>query len=442
MQIGDIIEKKKRGTALTGEEINYMICGYIDGSIPDYQMSALLMAIYFQGMTDEELVCMTNVMAKSGDMVDLSAIQGIKVDKHSTGGVGDKTTLVVAPVVAACGGKVAKMSGRGLGFTGGTVDKLESISGYKTALDEKTFFSIVRQAGLSVMGQSGNIAPADKKIYALRDVTGTVDSIPLIAASIMSKKLAAGSDKIVLDVTVGSGAFMKDVDSAAELAKKMVAIGEGAGRETVALITDMDVPLGNTVGNILEVQEVIEVLNGGGPNDLVEICIQLAANMLFLAGFGSLEELMERAGKSLTDGSALACFCNMVSLHGGDVSYIKDPQKFTAAKYHMEIVSPADGYVEAMDTEHCGRVSGMLGAGRQTLDSEIDYTAGIRFYKKTGSRVTKGERLATIYSTGISDLQEAAGSLLSAYKFTDSPVEKKPLVLARVTSSGVNYSQG
>lgn len=442
MQIGDLIEKKKHGTALTGEEIDYMIQGYIDGSIPDYQMSALLMAIYFQGMTDEELVCMTNVMAKSGDMVDLSAIQGIKVDKHSTGGVGDKTTLIVAPIVAACGGKVAKMSGRGLGFTGGTVDKLESIDGYRTALDEKTFFSIVEQAGLSVMGQSGNIAPADKKIYALRDVTGTVDSIPLIAASIMSKKLAAGSDKIVLDVTVGSGAFMKDIDSAVELAKKMVAIGEGAGRETVALITDMDVPLGNTVGNTLEVQEVIEVLNGGGPDDLVEICIQLAANMLFLAGFGSLEELREKAAGTLRDGSAFECFCRMVSLHGGDVSYIKDPQKFMDAKYHMEIISPVDGYVEAMDTEHCGRVSGMLGAGRQTLDSEIDYTAGIRFYKKTGNRVTKGERLATIYSTGISDLQEAAGSLLAAYKFTDSPVEKKPLVFARVTSSGVQYSQG
>lgn len=442
MQVVDLIEKKKHGIALTGEEIDYMIQGYIDGSIPDYQMSALLMAIYFKGMTDEELVCMTDAMARSGDMVDLSAIQGIKVDKHSTGGVGDKTTLIVAPIVAACGGRVAKMSGRGLGFTGGTVDKLESIKGYKTALDEETFFSIVEQAGLSVMGQSGNITPADKKIYALRDVTGTVDSIPLIAASIMSKKLAAGSDKIVLDVTVGSGAFMKNLDSAVELAKKMVAIGEGAKRETVALITDMDVPLGNTVGNILEIQEAVEVLRGEGPKDLIEVCIQLAANMLFLAGFGSLEELLERAAAALTDGSAFESFCHMVSLHGGDVSYIKNPQKFTAAKYHMDIVSPVDGYVEAMDTEHCGRISGMLGAGRQTLDSEIDYTAGIRFYKKRGSRVTKGERLAVIYSTGKSDLQEAAEGLLAAYKFTDSPVEKNPLVLARVTSSGVQYSQG
>lgn len=441
MQVVDLIEKKKHGTALTGEEIRYMVQGYIDGSISDYQMSALLMAVYFKGMTDEELVCMTDAMARSGDMVDLSAIQGIKVDKHSTGGVGDKTTLIVAPIVAACGGRVAKMSGRGLGFTGGTVDKLESIKGYKTALDEETFFSIVEQAGLSVMGQSGNITPADKKIYALRDVTGTVDSIPLIAASIMSKKLAAGSDKIVLDVTVGSGAFMKNFDSAVELAKKMVAIGEGAKRETVALITDMDVPLGNTVGNILEIQEAVEVLKGEGPKDLIEVCIQLAANMLFLAGFGSLEELMERAAAALTDGSAFESFCHMVSLHGGDVSYIKNPQKFTAAKYHMEIVSPVDGYVEAMDTERCGRISGMLGAGRQTLDSEIDYTAGIRFYKKRGSRVTKGERLAVIYSTGKPDLQEAAEGLLAAYKFTDSPVEKKPLVLARVTSSGVQYSQ-
>lgn len=442
MQIGDLIEKKKQGIALKSEEINYMVHGYVDGRIPDYQMTALLMAIYFQGMTDEELVFMTDVMAKSGDMVDLSAIQGIKVDKHSTGGVGDKTTLIVAPIVAACGGKVAKMSGRGLGFTGGTVDKLESISGYRTALDEKTFFSIVEEAGLSVMGQSGNIAPADKKIYALRDVTGIVDSIPLIAASIMSKKLAAGSDKIVLDVTVGSGAFMKNIDSAVELAKKMVAIGEGAGRETIALITDMDVPLGNTVGNILEVQEVIEVLNGGGPEDLIEICIQLAANMLFLAGFGSLEELTEKARKTLSDGSAFERFCHMVSLHGGDVSYIKNPDKFVNASHHIEVTSPVDGYVKAMDTEQCGRISGMLGAGRQTLDSEIDYTAGIRFYKKTGCQVSKGETLATLYSTSVSGLQEAAEGLLGAYEFTDAPVEKKELVLARVTSLGVQYSQG
>lgn len=441
MQIGDLIEKKKQGLALEDEEISYMIQGYIDGRIPDYQMSALLMAIYFQGMTDKELVCMTDVMAKSGDMVDLSAIQGIKVDKHSTGGVGDKTTLIVAPIVAACGGRVAKMSGRGLGFTGGTVDKLESISGYRTALDEKTFFSIVEEAGLSVMGQSGNIAPADKKIYALRDVTGIVDSIPLIAASIMSKKLAAGSDKIVLDVTVGSGAFMKNIDSAVELAKKMVAIGEGAGRETIALITDMDVPLGNTVGNILEVQEVIEVLNGGGPNDLIEICIQLAANMLYLAGLGSLEELTEKARNTLADGSAFERFCHMVSLHGGDVSYIQNPEKFASASHNIEVISPVDGYVEAMDTAQCGHISGMLGAGRQTLDSELDYTAGIRFYKKTGCQVTKGESLATLYSSTVSDLQEAAENLLDAYKFTDVPVEKKKLILARVTSLGVRYSQ-
>lgn len=441
MQMVDLIEKKKRGMALDKEELQYLIDGYIEGKIPDYQVSALLMAIYFQGMKDRELVDMTEIMAKSGDMVDLSAIEGIKVDKHSTGGVGDKTTLIVAPIVAACGGKVAKMSGRGLGFTGGTVDKLESIPGYQTALDQKTFFSIVKKAGLSVMGQSGNIAPADKKLYALRDVTGIVDSIPLIAASIMSKKLAAGSDKIVLDVTVGSGAFMKNVDDAISLAEKMVAIGEGAGRETVAVITDMNEPLGSAVGNNLEVKEVIDVLQGEGPEDLREVCICLAANMLYLSGNGELTDMMKKASDTLKNGSALDKFCQMVSLHGGDVSYIENPDKFPKAEYSCDVLAEQDGTIISMDTELCGRVSGLLGAGREKLEDEIDYTAGIHFYKKTGSYVKKGEKLATLYSTSISELSSLSRKLLLAYSFSekeeDAEQTASTLIIARITKNGV-----
>lgn len=439
MNIGDLIEKKKRGESFSKEEITYVVQNYVAGEIPDYQMSALLMAVYFMGMDDAELLYMTDVMAHSGDMVDLSAILGIKVDKHSTGGVGDKTTLIVAPIVAACGGKVAKMSGRGLGFTGGTVDKLEAIPGYRTALSQDEFFAIVEKAGLSVMGQSGNIAPADKKIYALRDVTGTVDSIPLIAASIMSKKLAAGSDKIVLDVTVGSGAFMKQKEDAMLLAKKMVAIGEGAGRETIAVLTNMDLPLGCAVGNILEVQEVLDVLKGKGPQDLIRVCVELAANMLFLAGnYQSLEEAREHSHKALLDGSAWECFCSMVKLHGGDVTYLQHPEKFLQAQYSYDVVATQDAFVASMDTELCGRISGSLGAGRQTLDSDIDYTAGIYFYKKTGDKVAKGEVLATLYSSTVSELQNQGQQLLSAYGFTQDDVAEPPLILGRVCAADLS----
>lgn len=297
MRMYDIIMKKRNGTILSEDEIRYMIQEYVAGNIPDYQMSAMLMAIYFRGMTDEETTILTNAMAHSGDMVDLSAISGITIDKHSTGGVGDKTSLILAPIVAACGGKVAKMSGRGLGHTGGTIDKMEAIPGMKTSLPQDKFIEIVNKIGFSVIGQSGNLAPADKKLYALRDVTATVDSIPLIAASIMSKKLAAGNDCILLDVKTGSGAFMKTLEGSIELAEKMVAIGENAGKKTVALITDMDIPLGYAIGNSLEIIEVVETLHNHGPKDLTEVSLKLAANMLHLAGFGSVEECLIKAKK-------------------------------------------------------------------------------------------------------------------------------------------------
>ena len=305
MRIYDLIETKKRGGALTEEEIAYMVRGFVDGRIPDYQMSAMLMAIYFQGMNDREITYLTLEMAHSGDMVDLSPIEGIKVDKHSTGGVGDKTTLVVGPMVASLGVKVAKMSGRGLGHTGGTVDKLESIPGFKTAIPREEFFDIVNGNGIAVIGQSGNMVPADKKLYALRDVTATVDSIPLIASSIMSKKLAAGSDSIVLDVKTGSGAFMKTLDESICLAKKMVSIGCMAGRRCCALITNMDIPLGYAIGNSLEMTEAIRTLKGEGPEDLTRVCLELAANMLHLAGRGTVKECRKMAEETIDDGSAL-----------------------------------------------------------------------------------------------------------------------------------------
>ena len=319
MRMYDVIAKKRDGGTLTREEIAFAVNGYVSGDIPDYQMSALLMAIYLRGMTDEETAVLTDVMAHSGDMVDLSAIQGIKVDKHSTGGVGDKTTLVIAPIVAACGVKIAKMSGRGLGHTGGTVDKMESVPGTRTALTQEEFFRQVNEIGISVIGQSGQIAVADKKLYALRDVTATVGCIPLIASSIMSKKLAAGSDAILLDVTMGDGAFMKNLDDAIELARLMVSIGTAHGRKVAALITDMDKPLGHNIGNSLEIAESIAVLRGKGPADLTEVCLQLASNMLVLAGKGTLAECRAMAERTLQDGTAFVKCCQMLASHDGDV---------------------------------------------------------------------------------------------------------------------------
>lgn len=428
MNVYEIIDKKKRGLELNQTEIEYLINGYVNNEIPDYQISAWLMAVYFQGMTDRELLALTNCMTKSGEIVDLSSIMGVKVDKHSTGGVGDKVTLVVAPIVAACGGKVAKMSGRGLGFTGGTIDKLEAIPGLKTALAEEEFFNMVNEIGLAVMGQSADIAPADKKLYALRDVTVTVDSIPLIASSIMSKKLAAGSDKIVLDVTVGSGAFMKDKENAVQLAEKMVAIGNGAGKKTVAILTNMDVPLGKMVGNNLEVVEAIETLKGRGPEDLLAVVVEIASTMLYLAQIGTKEECMKKVKRVIADGSALEKLKLMVERQGGDGSYIENPDQFEKAIYQHEIIANNSGYIGKMNTEECGKAAVLLGAGREVKDDPIDMTAGIQFNKKTGDVVKQGDIVAIAYSSSKEKLQQGVQKISDIYDIVD----KRPQVVPEI----------
>ena len=428
MNVYEIIDKKKRGLELNQTEIEYLINGYVNNEIPDYQISAWLMAVYFQGMTERELLALTNCMTKSGEIVDLSSIMGVKVDKHSTGGVGDKVTLVVAPIVAACGGKVAKMSGRGLGFTGGTIDKLEAIPGLKTALAEEDFFNMVNEIGLAVMGQSADIAPADKKLYALRDVTATVDSIPLIASSIMSKKLAAGSDKIVLDVTVGSGAFMKDKENAVQLAEKMVAIGNGAGKKTVAILTNMDVPLGKMVGNNLEVVEAIETLKGRGPEDLIAVVVEIASTMLYLAQIGTKEECMKKVKRVIADGSALEKLKLMVERQGGDDSYIENPDQFEKAIYQHEIIANNSGYIGKMNTEECGKAAVLLGAGREVKDDPIDMTAGIQFNKKTGDAVKQGDIVAIAYSSSKEKLQQGVQKIRDIYDIVD----KRPQVVPEI----------
>lgn len=395
----DLIQKKKNGETLTKEEIDFMITDYVAGRIPDYQMSAMLMAIYFNGMENEELAAFTLAMRDSGDLVDLSPIEGIKVDKHSTGGVGDKTTLIVGPIVAACDVPVAKMSGRGLGFTGGTLDKLESISGFCIDLSAEEFFETVKKTGISVIGQTGNLAPADKLLYALRDVTATVDSIPLIAASVMSKKLAAGSDKIVLDVTTGSGAFMKNTRDAKKLAKHMVAIGNHAGKETVAILTGMEEPLGFAIGNNMEVKEAIEVLKGDGPEDVKEVSVVLAGMMLSLG----LENVSHSQGKrmakkALSSGQAFEKFKEMVQAQGGDIRYVEHPEFFERDAFEGEVLAAEDGFLSGMDTEKIGVAAGLLGAGRETKDSVIDMSAGIYLKKKIGDTVKKGEPIAICYA--------------------------------------------
>ena len=437
MRMYDLIAKKRDGESLTAEEIHFMITEYVAGNIPDYQMSAFLMAVYLNGMTEEETVTLTLEVAHSGEMVDLSAIEGIKVDKHSTGGVGDKTTLIIAPIVAACGVKVAKMSGRGLGHTGGTVDKLEAIPGFQTVIAQDRFFEIVNTIGVSVIGQSGNLAPADKKLYALRDVTATVESIPLIAASIMSKKLAAGSDAILLDVKTGSGAFMKTVDDSIALAKEMVSIGENAGRKTAALITDMDIPLGNNIGNSLEVIEAVETLKGNGPEDLTEVSLQLAANMLYLAEKGTIDECLVMAKKTIEDGSALERLVAMVEAQGGDSSVILDTEKFDKAPFECPIISAEEGYIASMDTESCGIASSMLGAGRETKESDIDFSAGIILNRKVGDFVKKGDVLATMYTSKESLFANAEKRYLSALTFAKVKPAVNPLIFARITKDGV-----
>ena len=437
MRMYDLIAKKRDGGKLSQEEIAEMITGYVEGDIPDYQMSAMLMAIYFKGMDEKEILYLTQAMAESGDMVDLSSIEGIKVDKHSTGGVGDKTTLIVAPIVAALGVKVAKMSGRGLGHTGGTVDKLESIPGYRTDLNEEEFFGVVRKTGISVIGQSGNLTPADKKLYALRDVTATVESIPLIASSIMSKKLAAGSDCILLDVKTGSGAFMKSVEDSIRLAEEMVKLGENAGRRTLALITDMDTPLGNNIGNSLEVIEAVDTLKGQGPKDLTHEALHLAAGMLMLAGMGNEEECLKMARGAIDSGLALNKLKEMVAAQGGDVSVIEDTDNFRKAAYSYEVKADRDGYITAMDTEKCGIASVMLGAGRETLSSPINMAAGIVIQAKTGDKVEAGQTIASLYCDDEALFEKAAAKYREAVTIGDEYVKRNPLLYAKVSRDGV-----
>lgn len=439
MRAYDLIEKKRDGGALREEEIRWLMERYVSGEVPDYQMAAFLMAVYFRGMTDEETAVMTDCVARSGETADLSAIPGIKVDKHSTGGVGDKTTLIVLPVVAACGGVVAKMSGRGLGHTGGTIDKLESIPGFRTSLTREEFFRVVKTVGAGVTGQSGNLAFADKKLYALRDVTATVDSIPLIAVSIMGKKLAGGSDRILLDVKTGSGAFMKTLDDAVKLAGKMVAIGERAARRTAALITDMDVPLGSCIGNALEVKEAVQTLQNKGPEDLKEVCTALAAEMLKLGGKESRKKCRESAAKAIADGSAFRKLMELVSAQGGDVSALLYPERLPSCACRYEVCAAAGGYIAHMDAQGIGAASMMLGAGRETKESRIDYGAGIELKRKTGDFVRAGETIAVFHASDERLFAEAQRRFTEAVTISEERPKSRPLILARVDASGTEY---
>ena len=423
MRMVDLIIKKQEGKELTREEIRFLIEGYTDGSVPDYQMSAFAMAVYFQDMTDRERVEFTMAIAESGDQIDLSEIDGIKVDKHSTGGVGDTTTLVLAPLVASLGVPVAKMSGRGLGHTGGTLDKLESIPGFKIEISEEDFIELVNKNKVAVIGQSGDLCPADKKLYALRDVTGTVNSLPLIAGSIMSKKIAAGADAIVLDVKVGAGAFMKSIEDAEELAHAMVAIGNLAGRNTMAIISDMSQPLGYAVGNTLEIEEAIETLKGQGPADLEELCLELGAQMVYLGEKAtSLEEARELLKEKLHNGEALEKFKEFIAAQYGNPEVVNDYSLMPQAKDKKEVYAEESGYVAEIDADAIGVAAMSLGAGRATKESEIDLSAGLMLHKKVGEKVAKGDLLVTLYAND-KDFSEAESLVHQAYKFSSTSVE-------------------
>lgn len=432
MRTYDLIKKKRDGGKLSTEEINWIINGYVNGEIPDYQISALLMAIYFQGMDLEETAALTMAVRDSGEKLDFAEVNGLRVDKHSTGGVGDKTSLIVAPIVATLGVKVAKMSGRGLGHTGGTIDKLESIPGFKTDIPKDEFIKIVNKTGIAIVGQSADLAPADKLLYALRDVTATVESKPLIVSSIMGKKLAADDDCIVLDVKTGSGSFMKTLEDSKELAQMMVDIGKKAGKKMLALITDMDRPLGNNIGNALEVKEAIATLNGNGPEDLTEICVDLAANMLYLAEKGSLVECEEAVKKAIKDGSALETLAKMVKAQGGDEKVIYDPSLFETAKYSRDVLSDREGYISSVDTEGYGVAALVLGAGRNTKEDVIDFSAGIVLEKKTGDYVKVGDKIATLYTNEKDKLIEGEKRLLSATVISSQKPAYRPIILAKV----------
>ena len=434
MRMYDLILKKRQGKPLTKDEIQWMIREYTDGRIPDYQMSALLMAICFQGLDKEETYELTMAMARSGEMLDLSQIQGIKVDKHSTGGVGDKTSLVLTPIVASLGIPVAKMSGRGLGHTGGTIDKLESIPGFSTQLEDDAFEEQVNSIGISIMGQTKDLAPADKLLYALRDVTATVDQISLIASSIMSKKLAAGADAILLDVKTGSGAFMKEESDAIQLAKEMVEIGKSAGRKMTAVITNMDEPLGMAVGNILEVKEAIDTLKGNGPDDFVELIETLASHMLILGGaVKDFDEGLMRVRESIQSGKALDKFKQFVAAQGGDTKYIDHPELFEQANIIEEIRSEQDGFVGSIDAQEMGICSLILGGGRETKESVIDPTVGLVFSKKVADPVKKGDVLATIYGNDEEKVKRAVLHFKENYHIIEEK-PTKPIMIREVLS--------
>ena len=436
MNMYDIITKKKRGDALTHAEIDYWIGGYVAGEIPDYQVSALLMAICLRGMRVAETTALTQIMAASGDRIDLSAIPGHKIDKHSTGGVGDKTTLIVSPIVAACGCKAPKMSGRGLGHTGGTIDKLESIPGFRTNLTQEEFISVVKDCGLSLIAQAGTLARADKLLYALRDVTATVDSIPLIASSIMSKKLASGADAVLLDVKVGRGAFMKTVEDARTLAETMAAIGQAAHFPTAALLTNMDAPLGNTIGNSLEVAEAVSVLRGAGPDDLRRISLALAAGMLHFAAPCTFEECHARAEEAIRSGAAFDALCRMTAAQGGDVAVLDNPANFPPAHAHRTVTADTTGYLTRLDAETVGRAAVLLGAGRAEKGSTIDHAAGIVLHKKTGDAVSIGDPLATLYAGSEDRLTAGAERFRAAFAIgKESPAPAK-LIYGYIDAEG------
>ena len=429
MRMYDIIMKKRNGGALSKPEIDFFIEGYTKGDIPDYQVSALMMAIYFQGMNEQETVNLTMAMANSGDMLDLSAIEGIKVDKHSTGGVGDKTTLALTPMVAACGIPVAKMSGRGLGHTGGTIDKLESFPGFSTSISTQTFMNNVNRIGIAVMGQTADLAPADKKLYALRDVTATVDNMSLIASSIMSKKLAAGADAIVLDVKTGSGAFMKTEEDSVALATEMAKIGRNAGRNTIAVVSDMDQPLGFAVGNALEVIEAIDTLKGKGPEDFVELCLTLGSQMLIAGGKAdTAEEARDMLLKVLASGAALDKLAEFVEAQGGNKEAVYNTDLLLKASIVEPVLSPVDGYISHIECDEVGICSLILGGGRETKESEIDLSVGIVLTKKVGDKVAKGETIAYIHANHEEKLVAAKERFLKAYSYSETQPLKTKII--------------
>jgi pyrimidine-nucleoside phosphorylase len=425
----EIILKKRGGGELTHEEIEYLIGGYVDGSIPDYQISALLMAIYFKGLNERETLDLTQIMIASGETLDLSGIDGVKVDKHSTGGVGDKTSLVICPMLAACGVKMAKMSGRGLGFTGGTIDKLESFPGLTTVIDGERFIRQANEVGMVIAGQTAHLVPADKKLYALRDVTGTVDIMPLIVSSIMSKKLASGADVIVLDVKTGSGAFMKTEPDSFELARQMVALGRNAGKKCAAIVSDMDEPLGHFVGNALEVREAIAVLRGEKGGNLRELCLTLGAQALLEAGIAADEAAAEKQlEESIASGAALGKLAEFVRAQGGDERAVYDTSLLPQASIRVEVPAPETGYVARIEADGVGRACIALGGGRERKDSPIDLAVGVELVKKTGDRVEKGETLAVLYANDEAKAAEAKDRLLSCYRFAADAPEKKPFI--------------